>query len=87
MKKKFHNRLQADGEKVKSLFGEFKKFIARGNVLDMAVGVIVGSAFTSVVNSLVNDIFMPPVTRPSRRRLMRARRRQCSNTAHFWRQF
>ena len=59
MKKKFHNRLQADGEKVKGLFGEFKKFIARGNVLDMAVGVIVGSAFTSVVNSLVNDIFMP----------------------------
>ena len=44
MEKKFHNRLQADGEKVKGLFGEFKKFIARGNVLDMAVGVIVGSA-------------------------------------------
>ena len=36
---------------------EFKKFIARGNVLDMAVGIIVGSAFTAIVNSLVNDIF------------------------------
>lgn len=38
---------------------EFKKFIARGNVLDMAVGIIVGSAFTAIVNSLVNDIFTP----------------------------
>ena len=38
---------------------EFKDFISRGNVLDMAVGVIVGGAFTSIVNSLVNDIFTP----------------------------
>ena len=59
MKKKFHNRLQADGEKVKSLFGEFKKFIARGNVLDMAVGVIVGSAFTAIVTALSNGILKP----------------------------
>ncbi len=40
-------------------FGEFKKFIARGNVLDMAVGIIIGSAFTKIVTSLVNDIITP----------------------------
>jgi len=38
---------------------EFKKFIARGNVLDLAVGVIIGSAFSSIVTSLVNNIFTP----------------------------
>lgn len=40
---------------------EFKKFAFKGNVVDMAVGVIVGGAFTSIVNSLVNDIFTPAV--------------------------
>ena len=44
---------------MKKLFEEFKKFISRGNVMDMAVGVIIGGAFTAIVNSLVNDIFMP----------------------------
>lgn len=38
---------------------EFKEFIARGNVMDMAVGIVVGGAFTAIVNSLVNDIIMP----------------------------
>lgn len=38
---------------------EFKKFISRGNVLDMAVGIIMGSAFTAIVTSLVNDILTP----------------------------
>ncbi len=38
---------------------EFKKFISRGNVVDMAVGVVVGTAFTAIVNSLVKDIIMP----------------------------
>ena len=38
---------------------EFKKFIAKGNVMDMAVGVIIGGAFTAIVNSLVNDILIP----------------------------
>ncbi len=38
---------------------EFKAFISRGNVLDMAVGVVIGAAFTAIVNSLVNDILMP----------------------------
>ncbi len=40
---------------------EFKKFIARGNVIDLAVGIVIGAAFTSVVNSFVNDILMPPI--------------------------
>ena len=44
-----------------SIIGEFKTFIARGNVLDMAVGLIVGSAFTAIVTSLVNDIITPVI--------------------------
>ncbi len=40
---------------------EFKAFIDRGNAIDMAVGIIVGSAMTSVVNSLVKDVIMPPI--------------------------
>mgnify|MGYP002733374410 CR=1 FL=1 len=40
-------------------FGEFKEFISRGNVMDMAVGIIVGSAFTAIVQSMVNDLLMP----------------------------
>ena len=45
--------------KIKKFFGEFKKFITRGNVLDMAVGVIVGGAFTAIVNGLSNNILKP----------------------------
>lgn len=41
------------------IIGEFKTFISRGNVLDMAVGLIIGSAFTAIVNSLVGDLLMP----------------------------
>jgi large conductance mechanosensitive channel len=40
---------------------EFKKFIMRGNVIDLAVGIIIGAAFSTIVNSLVNDILMPPI--------------------------
>jgi large conductance mechanosensitive channel len=40
---------------------EFQKFIMRGNVLDLAVGIIIGAAFTAIVNSLVNDVIMPPI--------------------------
>ena len=40
---------------------EFKEFISKGSVIDMAVGVVVGGAFTAIVNSLVNDIIMPLV--------------------------
>ena len=43
------------------MFEEFKKFAMRGNVLDLAVGVIIGASFTGIVNSLVNDIIMPPI--------------------------
>ncbi|MCU0465274.1 MAG: large-conductance mechanosensitive channel protein MscL [Anaerolineae bacterium] len=40
---------------------EFRDFIMRGNVIDLAVGIIMGAAFTSVVNSLVKDVIMPPI--------------------------
>jgi large conductance mechanosensitive channel len=40
---------------------EFREFIARGSVVDLAVGVVIGAAFTAIVNSLVNDILMPPL--------------------------
>ena len=46
---------------MKKFFGEFKKFITRGNVMDMAVGVIVGSAFTAIVNALSNNILKPVI--------------------------
>ena len=45
-----------------SYIDEFKQFISRGNVLDMAVGVIVGGAFTGIVNSLVDNIINPAIT-------------------------
>ena len=44
---------------MKKFMQEFKEFISRGNVVDMAVGVVVGSAFTAIVNSLVKDVIMP----------------------------
>ncbi|WP_353949414.1 large conductance mechanosensitive channel protein MscL [Sporolactobacillus sp. Y61] len=43
------------------MFREFKSFIARGNVIDLAVAVIIGAAFGQIVNSLVKDIVMPPI--------------------------
>ncbi len=43
------------------MLNEFKQFISRGNVIDLAVGIILGAAFTGIVNSLVADIIMPPV--------------------------
>lgn len=48
---------------MKQFIEEFKKFIDRGNVIDLAVGMVVGSAFTNIVNSLVNDIIMPVIGR------------------------
>ena len=53
-----------DNEKkgaVKGFFGEFKAFISRGNVIDLAVGVIIGGAFASIITSLVDDVIMPLV--------------------------
>jgi large conductance mechanosensitive channel len=43
------------------MFGEFKKFIMRGNVLDLAIGVIIGAAFGKIVTSMVNDMLMPVI--------------------------
>lgn len=43
----------------KGFIAEFKEFISRGNVMDMAVGVIIGGAFQAIINSLVNDVVMP----------------------------
>ena len=48
--------------KKNGLVSEFKEFISRGNVIDMAVGIIIGGAFTTIVNSLVNDVTMPLIT-------------------------
>ena len=45
--------------KAKGFIQEFKKFLSRGNVMDLAVGIIIGTAFTAIVKSLVNDIIMP----------------------------
>jgi large conductance mechanosensitive channel len=43
------------------MFKEFKEFALRGNVVDMAVGIIIGAAFSTIVQSLVNDVIMPPI--------------------------
>lgn len=60
---KKYNKIKIDKEgelrKLKGKASEFKVFISRGNVVDMAVGVIVGGAFGKIVTSLVNDILMP----------------------------
>ena len=55
-------KLASAKEKSLGLFGEFKEFIKRGNVMDMAIGVIIGSAFGAIVTSLVNDIIMPLIS-------------------------
>jgi len=46
---------------MKNFINEFKKFAMRGNVIDMAVGIIIGAAFGKIVNSLVEDVLMPPI--------------------------
>lgn len=46
---------------IKNIVNEFKTFVMRGNVIDMAVGIIIGGAFTKIVNSMVADIMMPPL--------------------------
>jgi len=58
---KKENQINKEVEKGKKTIGEFKKFIFRGNVMDMAVGVIIGAAFGKIVTSLVSDIIMPVV--------------------------
>jgi large conductance mechanosensitive channel len=46
---------------MKKFISEFREFISRGNVIDLAVGIIIGSAFTAIVNSLVNQVIMPGI--------------------------
>jgi large conductance mechanosensitive channel len=56
-------RLAGDkrGRKAVSIIHEFKEFALRGNVVDMAVGIIIGAAFSTIVKSLVDDVIMPPI--------------------------
>lgn len=58
-KEEIRKNIKGLEEKGTGFFNEFKKFIARGNVMDLAVGVIVGSAFTNIVTSLSNNILLP----------------------------
>ena len=53
--------MKSAGKKARGLIGEFKTFISRGNVIDMAVGVIVATAFGKITTSLVNDVVMPAI--------------------------
>ena len=46
---------------MKKLFNDFRDFITRGNVIDLAIGIIIGSAFSTIVNSVVNNLLMPPL--------------------------
>jgi large conductance mechanosensitive channel len=55
------DKIKDELKKSSGIIAEFKQFISRGNVLDMAVGIIIGTAFTAIVTSLVNDIIMPIV--------------------------
>jgi large conductance mechanosensitive channel len=57
-----HAMLQASGQQVSSLFDEFKNFAFKGNVVDLAVGVIIGAAFGKIVNSLVTHLIMPLIS-------------------------
>jgi large conductance mechanosensitive channel len=47
---------------MKKIWQEFKEFAIKGNAVDLAVGVIIGAAFSSIINSLVKDVIMPPVS-------------------------
>lgn len=61
MKKNIKDGLKDISKKGNGFFGEFKTFIARGNVMDLAVGVIIGNAFSKIVTSLTDNILMPLV--------------------------
>jgi large conductance mechanosensitive channel len=52
---------QSDRERKMSMMSEFKTFAMRGNVIDMAVGIVIGGAFGKIVSSFVNDVLMPPI--------------------------
>lgn len=54
-------KLETKIEKRAPILGEFREFIARGNVIDLAVGVIIGAAFNDIVKTLVDQVVMPPI--------------------------
>ena len=54
-----NQKIKKEKEKVNKFMNEFKTFVSRGNVLDLAIGVVVGGAFSKIVTSLVNDIITP----------------------------
>lgn len=54
-------KLKQETQEAKGFLNEFREFVIKGNVMDLAIGIIIGAAFTSVVNSLVNDVIMPPI--------------------------
>lgn len=57
--KKVKEELEKEAKKASGIIKEFKDFISRGNVIDLAVGVVVGGAFGTITTSLVNDVIMP----------------------------
>jgi large conductance mechanosensitive channel len=61
LKEKDAQRRKAAAEKGGKFVGEFKEFVSQGNIMDLAVGVVIGTAFTGIVTSVVNDIIMPIV--------------------------
>ena len=61
MSRYFVGKEECDLKETKGFFAEFREFISRGSVVDLAVGVIIGGAFTAIVTSLVNDIVMPAI--------------------------
>ncbi|MDB6025467.1 MAG: mscL [Verrucomicrobiales bacterium] len=61
--KKTREELEKELEKTKGFISEFKQFAMRGNVIDLAVGVVIGGAFGAIVNSLVKDLIMPPLSK------------------------
>lgn len=58
-----HKYSQEASKKMIKIFKEFKEFAVKGNVLDLAVGVIIGAAFGKIVTSMVNDMIMPPISK------------------------
>jgi large conductance mechanosensitive channel len=58
---KIEKRIDDSAKKTGGFFSEFKKFAIKGNAMELAIGVVIGAAFKGIVDSLVNDIIMPPI--------------------------
>ena len=71
-------------QKARGFIGEFRAFIARGNVLDLAVGVIIGGAFSAITTSLVNDIVNPILGIFTGGGEALAARRRCADAGQFY---